>query len=191
MRVQILSIQEVPVLLSHLEKVPIRDALIIRLMLQCGLRAGEVSGLRVENVWRAGFVHPCVNLPRSSTKGHVARHVDMSEPLRDLVKRHIDDEQKKGRCMTPDAWLVTGQFQRGRLRVSGIERLTAKISQAALGRTVHPHLLRHTYATILLKFTNIRVVQALLGHAKINTTEIYLHPTSEDSRLAVNQAFGG
>ena len=189
MRVPVLSAEEVQVLLTHLEKCSTRNNLIIRFMLQCGLRAGEVSALNVGYVWRAGFVHPAVYLPRSTTKGHVARYVDMPQPVRDLVKVHIGAEMERGKCQTPEAPLFLGLFDRGRLQVSGIERLTAQISKQAIGREIHPHVLRHTYATILIRFTNIRVVQQLLGHAKMGTTEIYLHPNSEECRTAVNHAF--
>ena len=189
MRVPVLSTEEVQVLLTHLEKCSSRNNLIIRFMLQCGLRAGEVSALNIENVWRAGYVHPAVYLPRSTTKGHVARYVDMPRPVKELVMRYIDVEEKRRTELPPDAPLFYGMFDRGRLQVSGIERLTAQISKEAVGRTVHPHLLRHTYATVLLNYTNIRVVQILLGHAKLGTTEIYLHPNSEECRNAVNQAF--
>ena len=189
MRVPVLSAEEVQVLLTHLEKCSPRNNLIIRFMLQCGLRAGEVSDLNIENVWRAGYVHPAVYLPRSTTKGHVARYVDMPRPVKELVGAYVAALDKVRSPLSPESPLFMGLFDRGRLQVSGIERLTAKICKDAIGRTVHPHLLRHTFATILLNYTNIRVVQMLLGHAKLNTTEIYLHPNSEECRTAVNQAF--
>ena len=171
------------------EKCSPRNNLIIRFMLQCGLRAGEVSALNVENVWRAGYVHPAVYLPRSTTKGHVARYVDMPRPVKELVGTYVTALDKVRSPLSPESPLFQGLFNRGRLMVSGVERLTAIISEAAIGRVIHPHVLRHTFATILLNYTNIRVVQILLGHAKMGTTEIYLHPNSEECRNAVNQAF--
>ena len=189
MRVEILSEKEVQVLLTFLDTCPLRDNLMLRLMLQCGLRCGEVSFLNVENVWRGGYVHPAVHLPRGTTKGHVARFVDIPGPLIPLIHRHVEFLQTSGDDFSPDGPLFTGNKIRIRLGVSGIGRIVTGISSYCLGRTIHPHVLRHTYATILLKHTNIRVVQQLLGHVSVNTTQIYTHVSSEDCKNAVNQAF--
>ncbi len=189
MRVQVLSEKEVQVLLSYLGKKPVRDRLIVRLMLQCGLRAGEVSDLNVENVWRGGYVHPAVNLPQGTTKGHIARYVDMPEPVRDLIKSHVELRLEQHPQLLQWDPLFTGYKVPVRLLPGGIGRIVGTISRDAIGRVIHPHVLRHTYATILLKYTNIRVVQQLLGHASISTTQIYTHVSSEDCKNAVNQAF--
>jgi len=189
MRVQVLSAAEVQVLLSYLEKRPVRDRLIVRLMLQCGLRVGEVSALNVENVWRGGYVHPAVNLPQGTTKGHIARYVDMPEPVRDLVKEHVAALLLQHPQLLQWDPLFTGDKVPVRLLPGGIGRIVGGISRASIDRFIHPHILRHTYATILMKYTNMRVVQTLLGHASISTTQIYTHVSSEDCKNAVNQAF--
>jgi len=189
MRVQILSDQEVQVFLTHLDTCPPRDNLMLRLMLQCGLRAGEVSSLNIENVWRGGYVHPAVHLPRPSTKGKIARYIDMPEPLRVVVTEYIKRLFKHAPGTAQNDPLFTSYKRNNRLGVRDIERITGLISAHAMGRQIHPHVLRHTYATILMRYTNIRVVQQLLGHAKLDTTQIYTHPSSEDCKNAVNQAF--
>jgi site-specific recombinase XerD len=189
MQLKILSSGEVQALLAYLEKVSSRDKLIIRIMLQCGLRVGEVSGLDVADVWRGGYVHPAIRLRQGTTKGHIARYVDIPEPLKELIGAYVKAIWGDDAYMIAESPLFTGDKIRRRLMVSGIGRIVTKISLAALGRSIHPHMLRHTYATILLKYTNIRVVQTLLGHARLSTTEIYTHVTSEDCKLAVNQAF--
>ena len=189
MRLNVLSDNEVQVLLTYLCTAPPRDALIIRLMLQCGLRVGEIAALHVNQVWRDGYVSPAVNLPQATTKGHVARYVDIPQPLRGLIADHVKYLRSATIHFSPADPLFTGYKVRIRLQVSGIERMVSKLSRAAIGRKIHPHVLRHTYATILLKYTNIRVVQTLLGHANLNTTELYTHVNSEDCKNAVNQAF--
>lgn len=189
MRVEVLSEKEVQVLLTYLEKRPVRDSLIVRLMLQCGLRVGEVSGLNVLDVWRGGYVHPAVNLPRGTTKGHIARYVDMPEPVRDLVKEHIKSLSNHLDGPVPASPMFYGDKVRIRLLPGGIGRIVGAVSRDALDRVIHPHVLRHTFATILMKYTNMRVVQQLLGHASISTTQIYTHVSSEDCKIAVNQAF--
>jgi site-specific recombinase XerD len=158
-------------------------------MLQCGLRIGEVSTLNIENVWRGGYVHPAVHLPRGTTKGHIARFVDIPEPLRQLIAAHVAELFNSSPDTSQTSPLFWGRKVRRRLNVSGIGRIVSRISEHTLGRHINPHLLRHTFATVLMKYTNIRVVQQLLGHASLNTTQIYTHPSSEDCKNAVNKAF--
>ena len=189
MRIQILSDQEVSALLSYLLKCSHRDQLLFRLMLHCGLRIGEVSALDVEHVWRAGYVHPAINLVRGTTKGHKARFVDIPQSVRFLIETHMKHLVEDDPDLKPTTPLFLGHKRKQRLGVSGIGRIVNSISLLALGRRLHPHILRHTYATILMKYTNIRVVQTLLGHSKLGTTEIYTHVSSEDCKSAVNQAF--
>lgn len=189
MRVPILSDQEVQVFLSYLSACPHRDNLMMRFMLQCGLRAGEVSGLTIDNAWRSGFVHPAIYLSKGTTRSHIARYVDMPEPVRDLVSIYVPLLLKHSPQLTTSGPLFTSYKRNLKLSVRDVERITAIISEKAIGRTINPHLLRHTYATILIRYTNIKVVQELLGHAQINTTQIYLHPSSEDCKNAVNKAF--
>lgn len=189
MRTQILSEQEVAALLSVLERCSFRDHLIIRLMLQCGLRAGEIAALNVEHIWRAGFVHPAVYLQKSTTKGHITRYVDIPASLQPVILTHIEKMSFAGIPCVQDTPLFISINTKKRISVRDVERIAGKISLLAIGRAVHPHLLRHTYATTLMKYTNIRVVQTLLGHASLNTTQLYTHPSSEDCKNAVNRAF--
>jgi site-specific recombinase XerD len=63
---------------------------------------------------------------------------------------------------------------------------------AGIDRSVHPHLLRHTFATHMREGgAELRVVQTLLGHANVNTTQIYTHVTEAAKRKAIEQALDG
>lgn len=189
MRIQILSGDEVQAFLVYLDTLPPRDNLLLRLMLQCGLRCGEVAALNIEHIWRDGYVHPAVNIVQGTTKGHKGRFVDIPGPLVPLILKYIGSVDEALNFFSVGSPLFVGLKQHRRLGVSGIGRIVSAASLAALGRRIHPHVLRHTYATILLKHTNIRVVQQLLGHANVNTTQIYTHVSSEDCKVAVNHAF--
>lgn len=189
MRIEILSDQEVSALKTYLTKCHLRDQLIIRLMLECGLRIGEVSHLHIEHVWRNGYIHPAVNLVRGTTKGHQPRFVDIPQQLKFLIGMYVEVIRKECPNLLPGSPLFVGHKVRSRLGVSGIGRIVNEISLLALGRRIHPHVLRHTYATILLRYTNLRVVQQLLGHKRIDTTQLYTHPSSEECKTAVDQAF--
>jgi len=77
-------------------------------------------------------------------------------------------------------WLFPGASE-GRLHVRTIQRIVARTSKAALGRAIHPHTLRHSYATLLHRAgVSIRDLQLLLGHASIATTQVYLHAAPRD-----------
>ncbi len=189
MRVEVLSDNEVQALIMYLPECPIRDRTMVRLMLQCGLRAGEVANLNIESVSRDGFINPAVHIAGGTSKNHVPRWVDIPEPLQSLLKIYLKSLPDSITPLRPDAPLFLSVKRKNRIAVRDIERITAIIARAALGRHIHPHILRHTYATMLLRYTNIRVVQSLLGHANLNTTQIYTHPTSQQCKTAVNDAF--
>lgn len=189
MRIQILTDQEYAALLSHIDKIAIRDSLIIRVMLQCGLRAGEVCALNIENVWREGHIHPAINLHRSSCKNHKGRYVDIPQPVKACLDSYIASLLTAAYPCIPGKQLFFSHYSKRRLTIRDVHRLCCKVTQAALGRKVRPHIMRHTYATMLSRHTNINVVQELLGHSSMHTTQIYLHPTSQDCKNAVNKAF--
>lgn len=189
MRVKILSDQEYAALLNYLPKTSTRDNLIIRLALQCGLRAGEISALNIDNVWRQGMIHPAIHLPAPSTKGHIPRYVDIPAPVKTALDEHIAALLLLNYPCIPGAPLLVSDHGAARLTIRAIQYITARICTRAINRHINPHVLRHTYATMLLKYTNIRVVQTLLGHASIATTQIYTHPSSQECKNAVNAAF--
>lgn len=66
-----------------------------------------------------------------------------------------------------------------------VERIIKQNSLIAIAREIHPHILRHTFATRLMRVTNIRVVQELLGHKNLSSTQVYTHPNGEDLQNAI------
>ena len=69
--------------------------------------------------------------------------------------------------------------------VRQVERIIAMHSFLAFGTRIHPHILRHTFATRLMACTSMRNVQVLLGHKNIQTTQIYTHPNNQDLKSAI------
>ena len=191
MRLSVLTDPEYSALISYLPRCRPRDDLAIRLMLQCGLRAGEAVSLNVDSVFRGDAVAPAVYLSQGSTKTKRSRFVDMPGPVRNSVELHLAFLHKYYDPLSPGTPLLQSMHTHRRLSVRDLNNITHDVTTAAIGRRVNPHMLRHTYASILIRFTNVRVVQQLLGHASLLSTQVYLHPTSVDCSAAVESAFGG
>jgi len=67
-----------------------------------------------------------------------------------------------------------------------IERIIGNAGEKAFGRWINPHILRHTFASRLMRTVNSRVVQELLGHKHLASTQIYTHPNHQDLRNAID-----
>ncbi|MBA7615634.1 Tyrosine recombinase XerC [subsurface metagenome] len=68
-----------------------------------------------------------------------------------------------------------------------VYKIISSAAIAALGRSVNPHVLRHTFASKLMRVTNMRTVQELLGHSNITSTQIYTHPNETDKHEAIEK----
>jgi len=166
------------------EKICIRNHTMALLMLDAGLRVGEVVGLRRSNLMFKSDPAEAVCVPASVAKNHKERFVPMTRALSVAICRMRD--------IVWVPWLTHFDpmaFNSPR-RISGfstrqVERIINDAAIVSLGKEVHPHVLRHTFATRMLKFTNIRIVQQLLGHSSIATTQIYTHPNSNDLKEAI------
>ncbi len=145
------------------------------LMYACGLRITEAATLEVTAIdGIIGFI-------RIIGKGNKERQVPLPQPvlaeLRSLWKTHRDKR-----------WLFPSPRQEGPISRYALW-LTFKqaVRAAGITRRITPHSLRHSYATRLLESgVDIRVVQILLGHARIGTTAIYTHLT-EPTRASLKR----
>ncbi len=163
----------------------LRDRAVLELLYASGLRVSEVVGLDVESV---DFRERTV---RVLGKGARERLVLMGRPASRAVERYLDDGRSR-LARRPDTALLLNR-DGGRLSQRAIQLMVRKQALAAgIDRSVHPHLLRHTFATHLLEGgAELRVVQTLLGHASVNTTQIYMHVTESAKRRAIDGALDG
>jgi integrase/recombinase XerD len=149
----------------------IRDRTLLETMYACGLRVSEAISLKQRDVLAD------VELVRVLGKGSKERLV----PIGGAALRWIALYQQKarpllvGRTSTDDVLFLN---RRG----TGLSRMTvwnimqSAAARAGLDQHVHPHLFRHSFATHLLEGgADLRVVQEMLGHADIGTTQIYTH----------------
>jgi len=161
----------------------LRDRAMLELLYASGLRISELCNVRLENLdLNEGLI-------RVTGKGNKTRLVPVGSAARAALARYLEIERPKlvsrrtgaevflsvrGRKLTPQrVWQL-------------IKRYAAR---AGLEANVYPHLLRHSFATHLLAGgADLRIIQEMLGHADISTTQIYTHVDS--SRLkAVHRKF--
>jgi len=154
-----------------------RDQAIVELLYGSGLRVGELCSLRPEDLdLDDGIV-------RVWGKGSKQRRVPLGDPSRDAVRTWM----AHGRAaLATDESPVDAVFLNRRGR-----RLTPRDVRRILDRRaptpVHPHALRHTFATHLLDGgADLRVVQELLGHSDLATTQLYTHVSKERLRRVVD-----
>ncbi len=182
----ILLDHEIEFLLSYAKSSSIRDFTMISLALGTGLRNSELVLLKVENIF-AFDVIPCVlELPGKIAKGGFKRNIPLKTDLREELKLYLDNMHKKSHCFVPDDPFFRSKFKNNHLTPRDFQRIVNNISSHAIGRTITPHTLRHTFATKLLSVSNLRVVQTVLGHKNIQTTQMYTHPSSNEIDNAVN-----
>ena len=155
----------------------IRDRAILELLYACGLRVSELVGLDTDRV----------DLPNLAVrvigKGNKERRVPMGEEARDRLHRYISGPRSEWTAKRPSpAVFVSSRGQR--LARESVWRLVRRWAEAAgVPHRVTPHTFRHSFATHLLEGgADLRVVQALLGHASISTTQLYTHLTGERVR---------
>jgi integrase/recombinase XerD len=173
----ILSAPEIHALLSAPDKsrpVGLRDAAMLELLYAAGLRVSELIHLKVMDLNRdAGFV-------RVFGKGGKERVVPIGRPALKIMEGYIRDARPlllKG--LTSEVLFVG---RRGRpLTRQGFWKLLKKYTACAgIRHSVSPHTLRHSFASHLLEGgADLRVVQIMLGHVDIATTQIYTHVSTE------------
>jgi integrase len=144
----------------------LRNLLAVRLMLECGLRCGEVVAIRPEHI----DLDTCRLLVREG-KGAKDRVVWFSDDLRDLIVHWLERRPASDWLLcTRHATQVNTRYLRELVKRKA---LAAGISEAD---RVTPHTLRHTFATDLFRRErNILLVQRALGHSSVMTTQVYMH----------------
>ncbi len=158
----------------------LRLVALVEMAYASGLRVSELLGLKVEAVRR----DPAYLIVRG--KGGKERLAPLNAAARESIKAWLTARDAARKPNTPDsAWLFPSHGRTGHLTP---RRFAQLLDQAALAANidparVSPHVLRHAFATHLLEGgADLRVVQTLLGHADISTTQIYTHVATD--RLA-------
>ena len=148
----------------------LRDAALLELLYATGLRASEITSLQVMQLdLEAGVL-------RVVGKGSKERLVPVGKKAREALDRYLKRTRGAWDKNNSGGWLFLSRAGRplSRQTVWNILKKYAKAS--GIGKKIYPHILRHSFATHLLENgADLRVVQELLGHADIVTTQIYTH----------------
>ncbi len=156
-----------------------RDYAILLTLLTTGLRKAEICGLKIGNI-KTYRNQPIVDLIGKGKKfRRIPLHGDTLVAIKDYLK-------STGNGTDPDHSLFQtlgkhGPYEERPLTPKAVDCLIKSVSKKALiQKRIHPHVIRHTFATTLLDNGNdLRTVQALMGHSHIRTTERYLHSTDD------------
>lgn len=155
----------------------LRDKAFIELFYASGLRVSELVSLNV------GQANLETRETRVRGKGSKERITLMGVPAAQAIENYLTNgrPQLAGKRKN-DALFLNNEG--GRLTVRSVQRIIAELAvKAGIKKEVHPHMLRHTFATHLLNGgADLRVVQELLGHADLSSTQIYTHVTKEQAR---------
>lgn len=152
---------------------PLRDRTLLELLYASGLRASEVCSINVSDI------QDTLGVVRVTGKGSKQRLVPMGQPARDAITdylRHCRPLLDKSPATSQGKLLLSNTGRPlERVRVWQVVKHYANLA----GLKVYPHMLRHSFAThLLMGGADLRVVQEMLGHADITTTQIYTHVDS-------------
>jgi integrase/recombinase XerC len=156
-----------------------RNRALLELLYAAGLRISELVRLDL------GQVNLDTREIRVWGKGSRERMVLMGKPAAEALRTYL--KQGRPKLFSTKIRMTNALFINrygGRLTERRVQRMLRELAKkAGISKKVHPHMLRHTFATHLLDGgADLRVVQELLGHAKLSSTQIYTHVTQSQAR---------
>lgn len=148
----------------HISNIKIENKLVFRLLLDTGIRLNELLNIKLEDI---ELESNCIYL--RTTKTSRERIVFFTDDTKLLLQEHILIEMLNDYDYIID------------LKKSSIESLFNRVNKHLKFRKFSPHMLRHTYATILVnENTNLEFIRCTLGHSNLTTTKRYLHQNQEN-----------
>ena len=146
-----------------------QNKLLIYLLIDTGARISEILNIKISNI---NYSNNTIYL--DVTKTHNSRYVPYTEATKVLLKKYIEENNFKNNKLF-------------NLTISGVESLFRRIKYRLNLNKFHPHMLRHTLATKLHKNgVSIMIVQKIMGHSNLATTQRYIHFDLDDMLKAYN-----
>ena len=171
----VLSHEEIQKMLSVIDKSTyhgFRDSVIIEVLYACGLRISELLNLKKGDIY---FKHEYIKV---LGKGNKERLVPIGEKALQLLDLYIRNHRSKLKKIDQKCKDIVFLNRRGRKLTRQYIFLAIKTAaqQAEIKKNIHPHILRHSFASALVKGgANLIVVKEMMGHASVVSTEIYTH----------------
>jgi integrase/recombinase XerD len=172
----VLSVEEVEAIIDSVQREDwfgLRDKAILEVLYGCGLRVSEAVELKISGVYLdEGFL-------RVIGKGNKERLVPLGEMAGDALRNYLDSRPAPADAESDDV-LFLNRFGKRFSRVSMFNLVKKQALAAGITKELSPHTFRHSFATHLVENgADLRVVQEMLGHESITTTEVYTHIEAE------------
>ncbi|MCF7932664.1 MAG: tyrosine recombinase [Acholeplasmataceae bacterium] len=162
-----------------------RNHVLLDMLFSCGLRASEMIGVKIRDL-QIGQGRLLVH-----GKGSKDRYVPLHETLQKDLRFYLTYTRPVllSKAKTPDTDHVFLSYRGTPLSVRGLQVVLKKlITNAGETFKIHPHMLRHAFATTLLDHgADLRIVQELLGHVHLSSTQIYTHVSKESVMKAYRE----
>jgi len=155
------------------------------LMLDAGLRVGELVQLRQDQLWFAAAAVGALTIEKHQAKNKHERTIPITIRI-DAAIHQMHRQWWNNDPGTSTSHAFYAKHPNHPLVTRQVQRIIKSASAKSIGREIRPHLLRHTFATRLIGKTSIRVIQDCLGHKNLSSTQIYTHPNSEDRQKAID-----
>jgi len=157
-----------------------RNRAIIEVFFSCGLRVSELTNLKLSDLFLTqGFI-------RVNGKGGKQRLVPISERAIHELELWFDDRRQMNIKPGEEDYVFLNRRGHHLTRTMILIMVKRQAEAAGIKKTISPHTLRHSFATALLKGgADLRIIQELLGHADLGTTEIYTHMDDESLRQEI------
>ncbi|PAV07528.1 site-specific tyrosine recombinase/integron integrase [Methanosphaera cuniculi] len=165
--------------LNYINKIRLRNKLILTLLYSTGLRISELIKININDI---NFENHTI---RTCGKGDKERIVLFNDETYNLLKEYLD------KIKDNNTYYIFTNKQNKTLSTRTIQIMVKKYAEkAGINKKVTPHVLRHSFATHLMeKGVNLRVIQQLLGHTNLNTTQIYVGVDTNLIKEAYNNAW--
>lgn len=163
--------------------VHIRNRALFELMYATGIRVSEACAIRIKDI---DFSSQIITVLGKGNKQRLVAYHDLAS---DYLKKYL--HEVRGKWCSQDHGFVFVNQKGNPLTSRGIQYiLEQQTKENGCPFTIHPHMLRHSFATHLLDHgADLRTVQELLGHSSLSTTQIYTHVTKEKLKKTYEDAF--
>lgn len=181
---EVLSVEEIDKIIDSIDvssREGQRNRAIIETLYSCGLRVSELCNLRLSDLYlKEGFI-------RVEGKGSKQRLVPISSTAIDEIELYMHDRNHIDIKPGYEDYLFISSLRKKNLSRIMVFHLVKELAEkAGIRKVISPHTFRHSFATHLLENgANLRVIQAMLGHEDIGTTEIYTHIDSTRLRTEI------